>query len=185
MLIAKLIWLALLFKNCFHHSVHFSCSVMSNSLRYHGLLHTRFHVHHRFSELTQSPRPLSRWWHSTFSSSVVPFCSHLQSSPASGSFPMSQFFTSGDQSSGVSASTLVLPMNIQDCFPSGLVESPCSPRDSQESSPTPQLKASILRRSAFFTVQRSQPYMITGQTIALTRWTLIGKVMSLLFSNVI
>ena len=60
----------------------------------------------------------------------------------------------------------------------GLVGSPCSPRDSKESSP----KASILRRSAFFTVQLSHPYMTTGKTIALTRWTFVGKVMSLLFN---
>ena len=59
---------------------------------------------------------------------------------------MSQLFTSGDQSIGVSASTLVLPMNIQDCFPLGLTaSSPCSPRDSQESSPTPQFKSIVLK----------------------------------------
>ena len=59
---------------------------------------------------------------------------------ASGSFPMSQFFASGGQSIGVSASTSVLSMNIQDLFPLGLTESPCSPRDSQESSPKLQFK---------------------------------------------
>ena len=63
--------------------------------------------------------PLSRWCHPTISSSVVPFSSSLQSFPASGSFPLSQFFTSGGQSIGVSASTSVLPMNIQDWFPLG------------------------------------------------------------------
>ena len=63
-----------------------------------------------------------------------------------------------------------------------LVGSPCSPRDSQESSPTPHSKASILPRSAFFTVQLSHPYMTTGKTIALTRQTFVGKVMSLLFN---
>ena len=63
-----------------------------------------------------------------------------------------------------------------------LFGSPCSPRDSQESSPTPQFESSILRRSAFFTVQLSHPYVTTGKTIALTRWTFVGKVMSLLFS---
>ena len=64
-------------------------------------------------------RPLSQWCHPTISSSVVPFCSHLQSFPASESFPRSQFFTSGSQSIGVSASASVLPMNIQDWFPLG------------------------------------------------------------------
>ena len=60
----------------------------------------------------------------------------------------------------------------------GLVGSPCSPSDSQESSPTPQFKSSIVRRSPFFTVQLLHPYMATGKTIALTRWTSVGKVMS-------
>ena len=79
----------------------------------------------------------------------------------------------------VSASASVLPMTIQDWFPlDSLVGSPCSPRDFQESSPTPQSsKASILWCSAFFIVQLSYLYMTTGKTIALT----IGKVMSLLF----
>ena len=64
-----------------------------------------------------------------------------------------------------------------------LIGSPCSPRDSQESSPTPQFKTSILWCSAFFTVELSHPYMATGKTIALTRWTFVGKVMSLLFNR--
>ena len=63
--------------------------------------------------------PLSRWCHPTISSSVVPFSSHLQSFPASGSFQMSRFFASGGQSIGVSASASVLPMNIQGRFPLG------------------------------------------------------------------
>ena len=64
----------------------------------------------------------------------------------------------------------------------GLVGSPCSPRDSQESSPTSQFKASILRHSAFFVVQLTHPYMTTGKTIAFTSQTFVGKVMSLLFN---
>ena len=84
---------------------------------------------------------LSRWFHPTILSSVIPFSSRLQSFPASGSFPVSQFFASGGQNIGISASASVLPMNIhidflQDC----LVWSPCSPRDSHESSPKPQFK---------------------------------------------
>ena len=87
--------------------------------------------------------PLSQWHHSTISSSAVPFSSCLQSFPASGSFPISQFFTSGGQSIGVAASTSVLPMNTQDWSPLGcIVRSPCSPRNSQESSLTPQFKSS-------------------------------------------
>ena len=69
-----------------------------------------------------------------------------------------------------------------DLLEDGLVGSPCSPRDSQESSPTPQFKSIIFRHSTFFTVQLSHPYMTTGKTIALTRWTFVGKVMSLFFN---
>ena len=72
-------------------------------------------VHHQHL----NPCPLSRWCHPTISSSVVPFSSCLQSSPASGSFQTSQLFTSGGQRTGVSASTSVLPVNTQDWSPSG------------------------------------------------------------------
>ena len=79
---------------------------------------------------------------SSILSSVIPFSSCLQSFPESGSFQMSQFFTSGGQSIEVSASALVLPMNIQDWFPLGLTGLiSCSSTDSQESSPTPQFKS--------------------------------------------
>ena len=95
---------------------------------------------------------------------------------------MSQFFTSGGQSTGVSASVSVLPMNIQDWFPLGWTG--CS---LQQGTPKSILqhhdsKASILLHSAFFIVQLSHPYMTTGNTIALTRWTFVDKVMSLLFN---
>ena len=98
-------------------SVQFSRSVMSDSLQPHGLQHAR--------PPCLSPTPgvhsyscaLSQWCHPTISSSVIPFSSYLQSFPASGSFPRSQFFESGSQSIGVSASTSVLPMNIPDWFP--------------------------------------------------------------------
>ena len=99
-------------------SVQLSCSVVSDSLWPHGLQHIRL------SRLSPTPRsnscPWSQWGHPTISSSVVPFPSYLQSFPASGSLPMSQFSASGGQSIGVSASTTVLPMNIQDWFPLGL-----------------------------------------------------------------
>ena len=95
---------------------------------------------------------------------------------------MSQFFTSGSQSIGISASASVLPMNVQDWFPLGwLVGSPCSPKDSQESSPTPQFK-SINPSALSFLYSPTHPYITTGKTIALTRWTFVGKVMSLLFN---
>ena len=86
--------------------------------------------------------PSSWWCHPTISSFVVPFSSCLQSSPTSGSFQMSQFFARGGQSIGVSASASVLPMNTQGWSPLGWTGwIPCSPRDSQESSPTPQFKS--------------------------------------------
>ena len=85
---------------------------------------------------------LSQWFHPTILSSVIPFSSRLQSFPASGSFPMSQFFASGGQNIGISASSSVLPRNIQvDFLQDCLVLSPCSSRDSQESSPKPQFKS--------------------------------------------
>ena len=87
-------------------------------------------------------RPSSQWCHPAISSSVIPFSSCLQFFPASGSFQMGQLFASGGQSIGVSASTWILPMNIQDQFPLGLmVGSSYSPRDSLQSSPTPQFKS--------------------------------------------
>ena len=95
-------------------SVHFSLSVVSDSLQPHGLQHIRLPWPSPAPRACSNSCPLSWWCHSTISSSVVPFSSHLQSFPASGSFQMSQFFTSGGQSIGVSASASVLPMNTQD-----------------------------------------------------------------------
>ena len=109
----------------------FSCSVMSDSLQPHGLQHTRLFCPSPTPGAYSDSCPLSQWCHPTISSSFVPFSSCLQSFPASGSFPMSQFFASGGHSIGVSASASVLPMNIQDC----------SPRDSQEAFPTPKFKS--------------------------------------------
>ena len=142
-------------------SVQLSCSVVSNSLWPHGL---------KPSYPSPTPGacsnscPLSRRCHPTVSSSVVPFSSCLQSFPASGSFPMSQFFASGGQSFGVSASASVLPMNIQDWFLLGWTG-----RISLQSKGLKSLlwhhnsKVSILRHSAFFIVQLSHPYMTTGK----------------------
>ena len=100
-------------------SVQFNCSVVSDSLRPHGLQQTRLCYPSTTSRACSSSCPLSQWCHPTILSSVIPFSSCLQSFPASGSFQMSQFFASGGQSIGVSASTSVLPMNIQDWSPSG------------------------------------------------------------------
>ena len=127
--------------------------------------------------------PLSWWCHPTISSSVISLSSCLQSFPASGFFPMSQFFTSGGQSIGASASASVLPMNTQDWSPLGwtgwisLQSKGLLSLLQQHSS-----KASILQLSALFMVQLSHPYMTTGKTTALTRQTFVGKVMSLLFN---
>ena len=96
--------------------VQFSCSVMSDSLWPHELQHARPLCPSPTPRACSNSCPLSRWCHPTISSSVVPFSSYLQLFPASGSFQMSQFFTSGGQSIGVSASASVLPMNIQDWF---------------------------------------------------------------------
>ena len=139
-------------------------------------------VHHQLLELTQTHvhrvgvaiQP---------SHPVIPFSSCLQSFPASGSFPMSQFFVSGGQRIGASASTSVLPMNIQDWFNLGLTGWISLPSKglSRVFSNTTVQKLHFFWCSAFFIIQLSYPNMTTGKTIALTRWTFVGKVMSLLF----
>ena len=102
-------------------SVQLSChSVMSNALRPHGLQHARFPCLSLTPEACSNSCPSSRWCHSTISSSVIPFSSCLQTFSASGSFQMTQFFASGDQSIGASASASLLPLNIQIWFPLGL-----------------------------------------------------------------
>jgi len=98
----------------FYSSVQFIHSVVSDSLQPHGLQHVRLPCP------SPNSHPSSWWCHTTISSSVITFSSRLQSFPVSGSFPMSQFFTSDGQSIGASASASVLPMNIQDWFPLGL-----------------------------------------------------------------
>ena len=99
--------------------VQFSCSVISNSLQPHGLQHARPPCPSPIPGVYANSCPWSQWCHPTISSSVIPFSSHFKTFPASGSFQMSQFFTSGGQRIGVSASASVLPMNIQDWFPLG------------------------------------------------------------------
>ena len=127
-----------------------------------------FPIHHQLPELTQT---LVHRVSDAIQSShpVIPFSSHLQSLPASESFPISQSFTSGGHSIGVSASASVLPVNIQDCFPLGLTDwiSLQSKRLSREFSNT------TVQKHQFFGTQLSvlYPYMTTGKTIPLTRWT--------------
>ena len=133
----------------------------------------------------QNPCPSSQWWHLTISSSVIPFSSCPQSLLASGSFPMSQLFASSGQSIGVSASISVLPTKgdpglisfRMDWLDLLAVQGTLKSFLQHHSS-----KASILWCSAIFIVQLSHPYMTTGKTIALTRWTFVGKVMYLLLN---
>ena len=121
----------------FDPSVHL---VMFDSLRPHGLQHARPPCPSPTPRVYSSSCPLSWWCHPTIWSSVVPFSSCLQSLP--GSFQMSQFFASGGQSTGVSASASLLPMNTQDWSPLGWTGwISFQSRDSQESSPTPQFKS--------------------------------------------
>ena len=100
----------------------FSCSVISTSLRPHGLQHASLPCPSPSPGVCSNPCPLSRWCHPTTSSSVVRFSSCLQPFPASESFSMSQLFTTGGQSFGASTSASVLPMNIQGWFPLGLTD---------------------------------------------------------------
>ena len=164
--------------------VQFSHSVMSDSLWPHELQHARLPCPSPTPGACSNSCLSSQWCHPTASSSVVPFSSHLQSCPASGCFPMSQFFASGGWSIG-SFSFSISPFNEY----SGLISFRINWLDFLEVQGTLKRllqpnssKDSILRCSAFFIVQLSHPYMTTGKTIALTRQTFVGKVMSLLFN---
>ena len=151
-----------------HGSVQFSRSVVSNSLLPNGLQHTRPTCPSATPGVYSNSCPLGRWCHPTISSSVVPFSSCLQSFPASGSFPVSQLFTSGGQSYW-SFSFNISPSNDH----SGLISFRMDWLDLLGVQGTLKsllqhhsLKASILWCSAFFIVQLSHPYMTTGKTIA-------------------
>ena len=158
-------------------SVQFSRSVVSDSLRHHRLQHARPPCPSPVPGVYPNSCPLSQWCHPTISSSIVPFSSHLQSCPASGFFPMSKFFASGGQRTGVSASASVLPVNIQDWFPLGwtgwiFLQSKGL---SRVFSNTTVQKHQFIDTQLSFIVQLSHPYMTTGKTIVLTRWTFVGK----------
>ena len=123
-------------------SVQFIRSVMSDCLWPHGLQHARLPCPSLTPRVYSNLCPSSQWCNPTMSSSVIPFSSCLQSFPASGSFPMSQLFASRGQSTGVSASTSVLPVKAQDWFPLGWTGwISLQSKDSPESSPTPQFKS--------------------------------------------
>ena len=167
----------------FFSSVQFSRSVMSDSLWPHGLQHTRPPCPAPIPGVYSNSCPLSQWYHPTISSSVVPFSSCPQSLPASETFPMSQLFAWGGQSIGVSSLASVLPKNTQDWSPlewTGWI-SLLSKGLSRVFSNT------TVQKHQFFGAQlssqsNSHPYMTTGKTIALTRQTFVGKVMSLLLN---
>jgi len=123
-------------------SVQICRSVVSDSLQPHESQHARPPCPSPSPRVHSNSRPSSRWCHPAISSSVIPWSPCPQSLPASESFPMSQLFTWGGQSTGVSALASFLPKKSQGWSPSewtGWIS--CSPRDSQESSPTPQLKS--------------------------------------------
>ena len=126
--------------------------VVSDSLQRHGLQHARLPRPSPSPRACSNSCTLNRWCQPTISSSVIPFFSCPQSFPASGSFLMSQLVPSGGQSIGALASPSVLSMNIQDWFLSGFMGLiSCSPRDSKESSPTPQFKSiNSLELSLFY-----------------------------------
>ena len=154
---------------------------MSDSLQPHELQHARPPCPSPTPGVYSNTCPLSQWCHPIISSSVIPFSSCLQTFPATGYFQMSQFFTSGGQSIGVSASTSVLPMNIQDWFPLGWT----GWISLQSKGLARIFSNTTVQKHQFLGAQlslQSNSHMITGKTIALIRWTFVGKVMSLLFN---
>ena len=157
--------------------------VVGQSLQPHGLQHAKLPCPSPSPGACSNSCPLSQWCHPTILSSVVPFSSSLQSFPGSRSFPMSQLFTSGGQNIGVSASASVHPMNIQDWFPLGLTDliSLQSKGLSRVSSSTTVQKHQFFGAQPFFGPTLTSIHDC-WKTIALTRWTFVGKVMSLLFN---
>ena len=165
------------------YSVHFSHLVMSDSLWPHGLQYTRIPCPSPTPEACWSSCPSSQWCHPTISFSVIPFYSCLQYFPASGSFQMSQFcirwpkYWSFSFSISLSNEYSGLISFRKDWLDLLAVQGTLKSLLQHHSS-----NASIPLRSALFTVQLSHPYTTTGKTIALTRRTFVGKVMSLLFN---
>ena len=153
---------------------------MSDSLWPLGLQHARLPCASLSPRVCSNSCPLSQWRYLTNLSSVASFSSCSESFPASESFPVSQLFTSGGRNIEASASASVLPVNIQGWFPLGLTVLILQSKSLLQHH---RLKASIIWHSAFFMVQLSQLYMTTGKTIALTIWTFVGYVMSLLFNT--
>ena len=160
----------------------FSHSVMSNYLQLHGLKDARLPCPSPISGTCSNSCSLSRWCHPAISSSVVPFSSCLQSFPPSGYFLVSQFFTSGGQSTRISASA-ISPSNEY----SGLISfwmdklNLLAVQGTLKSILQYQFKSINSLALSFFIVQLSHPYMTTGETVVLIKWTFVGKLMYLLF----
>ena len=162
-------------------SIQFSRSVMSNSLQLCGLQHTRPPCPSPTPGVYSNPCPLSWWCHPTISSSVVPFSSHLQSFPALRVFSNEsvlhirwpKYWSFSFSISPSNEYSGLISFRIDWCDVQGTLKSLLQHHSS---------KASFLRCSAFFMVQLSHPYMTTRKTIALTLWTFVGKVISLLFN---
>ena len=155
----------------------FSHSVMSDSLWPHELPHIRLPGPSPTPRAGSNSCPLSQWCHPAISTSLVPFFSCLQSFPASGSFPLSQFFTPGGQGIGVSALASVLPMNIQDWSPLGWT----GWISLQSKGLSTVFSNTTVQKYQFFSVQLSlwsNTHIHAGKVIALTIWTFVGKVIS-------
>ena len=158
---------------------------MSDSLQPHGLQHARLSCPSPTPGACSNSYSSSWWCYLTISCSVVSFSFCLQSCPASGSFPMSQFFALGGQIIGASTSASVLPMTIQNWFPlqpTGLISLQSKGLSRVFSNTTVQKHQFFSTQLSLYWKKLSHPYMTTGRTIALTRQTFVGKVMSLLFN---
>ena len=163
--------------------VQFSRSIVSAYLWPHGLQHARLPYPSPIPGACSNSCPSSRWCHPTISTSVIPFSSCLQSFPALGFFPRSQFFASVGQSIGVSALASVLPKNTQDSSPlewTGWISLQSKGLSRVFSNTTVQ-KHQFFYSPTFSIVQLSHPYITTGKTIALTRQTFVNNVRSLIF----
>ena len=153
---------------------------MSDSLRPQELKHARLPCPSPAPRIHPKSCASSQWCHPAISFSVVSFSPCPQSLPSSESFPMSQLFPRGGQSTGVSAFASFLPKKSRgDLLQNGLIGSPCSPRDSQKSSPIPQFKSITSSVLNLLYAPTPHSYVTTGKTIVLTTGTFVGKMMSI------
>ena len=156
---------------------------MSSSLKPHGLQHARLPCPSPTPGACSNSCPLSRWCHPNISFSYVPFSSHLQSFPASGSFPMSQFFNKAVKVLEFQVQHQSFQWIFRTDFKIDWLDLLAVQGTLKSLLQYHSLKASILCCSAFSMVQLSHPYITTGKTIALIGQTFVDKVMSLLFNT--